>query len=94
MKIVSRTKSNNKGQITIPKKIRDYLGIRTNITLILSIHDKSLLVSPIEKPTIAQNQVYLEILKRTQGGWAHEASSNPGKRKLELKASKNRKLAW
>lgn len=94
MKTVTRTKSNDKGQVTIPKKIRDYLGIKTNITLILSIYDNSLLISPLKKSTSSEKATYLKTLQKTQGSWSGESSFEAKKRKLELKASKNRKLAW
>lgn len=93
MDMAAMTKSNDKGEILIPKNFRDYLGINTRVVLSLIIHGRGLYIYPIEKKVGNNNNLYLKILEKTKGSWSED---NKGKerRKIELLGSLRRKLAW
>ncbi|MBI4067270.1 AbrB/MazE/SpoVT family DNA-binding domain-containing protein [Candidatus Gottesmanbacteria bacterium] len=91
---------NQKGQIVIPKKYRDQLGITPHVPLNLIVKDNALHIYPIRgvetKPKISHAE-FLKILKRTQGAWADDTTwdeTRRRRRKIELAASERRKKAW
>ncbi len=88
------TTTNTKGQIVIPKKIRDLLGLNHNSLLKISSMDTKVIIEKIhENETQTEsNNAYLQILKSTQGSWENEPFDS--KRKIELSASKKRKSLW
>ena len=100
MKIGIITTPNEKGQIVIPKKIRDKLYITQNTHLNLVLKDNGIYIYPIEKiiPKTAKGQSYTEILKKTQGTWGKETkdekTSRIKQRKIELAASARNKKTW
>ncbi|KKQ74030.1 MAG: hypothetical protein US96_C0043G0001, partial [Candidatus Woesebacteria bacterium GW2011_GWB1_38_5b] len=65
-------KPNSKGQIVIPKKFREELGIDKDVLLNISIKGRGVYITHFNKsiPTSGSQDVYLEILKRTAGSWA------------------------
>lgn len=91
------TTPNQKGQIVIPKKYRDKLGITPQLPLNLIIKDNALHVYPIngvEMKHPVDKEKFSKILKRTQGAWADDKSWDEVRRKrkdLEVRASKRRK---
>ncbi len=98
MKVGTIATTNQKGQIVIPKKMRDILGIEPNIVLSLIVRGGGIYIYPIEEViTKAEKESsYFEILKKTQGAWAKENWDSLRKKraKIELAASKKRKKAW
>ena len=73
--------SNTNGQIVIPQKIREKLGIKQNTLLKLTLTGTSLILHPIvavlTKSDSQQN--YLEILIKTAGAWKQEKRAiDPG----------------
>ncbi|VAX35333.1 hypothetical protein MNBD_UNCLBAC01-615 [hydrothermal vent metagenome] len=97
MKIGSITKANEKGQVVIPKEIRDTLGIDSGVSLNLLIRGKGIYIYPVVDVIGAADEenAYLKILEQTRGTWKEEDSSlRKKKRAVELKASKDRKHAW
>lgn len=107
MKIGSFTNPNNKGQIVIPKEMRDILAIDTNVTLNMILAGKGIYIYPVEEfLTKAEGESsYLKLLEKTKGAWKNEsfdsAQDNRNweklrekKSKLELKASNLRKNVW
>jgi len=99
VKIGIITKPNKKGQIVIPKKIRDELYISENTPLNLVLRDNAIYIYPIEKiiPKTAKEESYTEILKKTQGTWGKETKDEKTRRikqrKIELAASAINKKA-
>ena len=65
------TKPNAKGQIVIPKKFRDLLGIGENVLLNLSVKGRGVYITPIERTLASKDSkiLFLEILKKTAGAW-------------------------
>jgi AbrB family looped-hinge helix DNA binding protein len=98
MKIGSFTTPNNKGQIVIPKEMRDALGIDTNATLNIILAGKGIYLYPVEEfLTRAEGESsYIKLLEKTKGSWKDDnwdMLSNK-KSQIELEASKSRKKAW
>ena len=69
MKVGIITKTNQKGQIVIPKKFRSVLGIRTNDLLNLVIRGRGIYICPVtEVITSSEDEnSYLKILEKTRG---------------------------
>lgn len=93
---------NTKGQIVIPKKIRDELNITENTSLNILDDGKTIYIYPIkEVSTISEsdNSVLLEVLKKTQGAWAKEDwdaydRTEIKRKKIELASAVRNKKAW
>lgn len=91
---------NQKGQIVIPKDIRDKLHIGVGTPLNLVVRDSSIYLYPVERVAtrVAAENSYVEILKKTQGTWGKEAKAETEKhseqKKTELQATKKAKKAW
>lgn len=94
--IISQT--NEKGQIVIPKKIRDALGINKNVPLNIIQKDRGIYIHAVEiiQSQEEKNKAFLKILEKTQGTWAGDdwPETEKRRRKIELKASRRRKNAW
>ena len=95
---------NAKGQITIPKKLRDSLDINPTTPLAPILDGNSITFIPVAsvqaKPApwnkTNQAQVY-QNWKKTQGAWANDDTwdqTTQQRKKIELQASKRRKQAW
>ena len=99
MKIRSFTTPNEKGQIVIPKKIRDALGINSNVTLNIMQAGKGIYIYPVEEfvTKAEEESSYIQLLEKTKGSWGKKEiddASKTQRSQLELKASKKRKNAW
>lgn len=94
MKIQHMTKPNEKGQIVIPKDLRDELGINAKVFLHLVKKGPGIYIYPVEEVTGSFDTVdsFAAILAKTRGGWgpasAEEKRRERAQRALELKASK------
>lgn len=98
MKVGIIIEPNAKGQVVIPKKIRDDLGIKQGIFLNLQVRGGGIYLYPVEEVgTKAEtNEAFLEFLQRTQGILAGEEyyKKEKQRRKLALAASASRKKTW
>jgi AbrB family looped-hinge helix DNA binding protein len=98
MKIGSFTTTNDKGQIVIPKDIRDTLGIDSHVTLNITVAGDGIYIHPVEEfITKAETESsYLQLLEKTRGTWVEEDwdELRQTKSKTELNASKSRKTSW
>jgi AbrB family looped-hinge helix DNA binding protein len=99
MKIGAFTTPNEKGQIVIPKEIRDALGIDTSVTLNIMQAGKGIYIYPVEEfITKADGESsYVHLLEKTKGSWGDlnkEDIIRTEKTQLELEASKKRKKVW
>ena len=98
MKVGIITQPNRKGQIVIPKKFRDTLGINDTVHLNITIYGNGIYIHPL--PTVVlqakRKQTYSHILKKTQGSWKDEDCGTLEKRrhKIERAASLKRRKAW
>lgn len=97
MKVGTITTPNIKGQIVIPKEVRDTLGIRAGTPLNIVVRGGGAYLYPIDEviTKIETNNSYLDILEKTRGILSGPFYKNEkAKRKLELEASKSRKKKW
>ena len=94
------TKPNEKGQILIPKEMRDQLGITSDATLNLTMTGKGIYIALVDSFITKgdREDSYSKLLEKTKGGWGkqtkEEALQEWGVRELELKASEERKKIW
>lgn len=98
MKIGTITKPNSKGQIVIPRGMRDVLGINPEVPLNLVLMMDGIFLQPI-KEVIGQtenNAQFLKILERTKGNWAGDdwVQTQRKRRVLEKKEARKRRKAW
>lgn len=101
MKVGYIAEPNSKGQIVIPKKIRDDLKIDENTPLNLSIMGNGIWMHPVRE-ILTDNELkdshslYLEVLEKTRGILAGKPyyKNEKTRSKLALKASARRKKAW
>ncbi len=98
MKIGLVTSTNSKGQIVIPKDIRDALGIDAQVTLNMVVAGKGLYIYPVEEfiTTTDRESSYPELLEKTKGTWGDEerGETKAKRSKIELEASRSRKNRW
>jgi AbrB family looped-hinge helix DNA binding protein len=94
MKIGLFTTPNAKGQVVIPKEIRDALGITKHKTLHIQLVGKGIHIYPVDQfITTAENEnSYIKLLMKTKGEWKNESTHK--KSPIELAASQKRKQAW
>lgn len=97
MKVGIIAKPNQKGQIVIPKRFREILGIDKNAWLNLVIRGRGIYIYPVAEvllPVEGEN-AYLKVLEKTKGKWSENWQKLRKKRRaIELSASKRRKKAW
>jgi len=98
MKVGSFTTTNDKGQLVIPKEMRDALGIDSSVTLNLVLAGNGIYVYPVEE-FITKSETensYAYLLEKTKGKWADENwdEVEQNRSKIELEASKSRKNQW
>lgn len=91
--MTTTVKTNSKGEIKIPIEFRKFLGINPRISIKMIIQGRGLLIYPVI-PRANKENSYLEILSKTKGTWMDKINKSDNKKKIELAASSNRKLAW
>ncbi len=76
MKIGNFTTPNSKGQIVIPKQLRDALGITPKTPLNLVLRGGGIYIYPIDEviTKLESESSYLSILEKTQGAWTNDKS--------------------
>lgn len=101
MKVGFIAEPNAKGQIVIPKKIRDELNITESTHLNLSIMGDGVWIHPVREVLTDQElkdsqSLYLEVLEKTHGILAGKPyyKNEKARKKLALKASARRKKTW
>ena len=77
MKIGIITKPNAKGQIVIPKRIRERFSIDENTQLNIVIRDNGFYIYPFGEVVSKieskfSEEAFKDLLKKTQGAWADE----------------------
>lgn len=94
---IAITQPNTKGQVVIPKKIRDTLGIESGTPLHVAIKNGGVFLKPLrDVDEYEEENSFLHILKKTQGAWRNEnlVSMEKRRRGIELASTKKRKTAW
>jgi AbrB family looped-hinge helix DNA binding protein len=98
MKVGSFTTTNDKGQLVIPKDMRDALGIDSSVTLNLVLAGNGIYVYPVEE-FITKSETessYIQLLEKTKSAWANDDFNDveQNRSRIELEASKSRKNRW
>lgn len=98
MKVGSITGVNPKGQIVIPKQIRDALGIQPGVYLNVLVRGSGIYLYPIIEALspVEREGSYSAVLQKTKGAWGKDDwnSLRTKRRSIELKASAKRKQPW
>ncbi|HBQ50727.1 TPA: hypothetical protein DD690_01960 [Candidatus Daviesbacteria bacterium] len=100
MKVGNIVEPNAKGQIVIPKEVRDQLGIRLGVALNLIVGAGGIHLYPIDDVITAVDgtDFRLKIWEKTAGAWSKDSRELDRmlkrRRKIELEASAKRKKAW
>ncbi|MCA9372501.1 AbrB/MazE/SpoVT family DNA-binding domain-containing protein [Candidatus Woesebacteria bacterium] len=100
MKVGYLTTTNAKGQIVIPKVLRDALVITPETVLNIVPSSEGLYLYPVVDVVTATEieSAFVSLLKNTQGAWGKEEKAIEKKRtdqkKIELAASKRRRQPW
>ncbi|OGE81613.1 MAG: hypothetical protein A3H72_00980 [Candidatus Doudnabacteria bacterium RIFCSPLOWO2_02_FULL_48_8] len=100
MKIQHIAKTNEKGQIVIPKDLRDELGISDKVSLHLVKKGPGIYIYPVSEVIGEFDTVnsYLAILEKTQGSWGpetvEEKRREKAQKKMEQKAARLGKQQW
>jgi AbrB family looped-hinge helix DNA binding protein len=92
------TQTNKKGQIVIPKKARDKLGITEGTVLQIVIGDQSVQLYPLKTHSKFSKESYLKILRTTAGVWGpmtlKEITEEKERHKFEQQVTIKNKSAW
>ena len=98
MKIGIISKPNTKGQIVIPKVMREALGIDANRQVNIVMRGDGIYIYPIAQIVAKGENVssYSKLLEKTQGAWAGDDwdAMEAKRRKIELRASKRMRRSW
>lgn len=98
MKVGIITTPNEKGQIVIPKALREALGIHKDMPLNIVLQGKGMYISPIKEIVgdIDAEDSYIKILQKTRGTWGDEKGDpkDEKRKEMELVASQKRKELW
>ena len=92
------TTPNSKGQVVIPKKIRDELDISEKTPLNIVVSDGEIHISPVGRivKTAEASKDFLRILNMTKGAWAGDnwPETERKQRKIEIAATERAKKKW
>lgn len=92
------SKPNSKGQVVIPKAIRDALGINAGMLLKVVRVGSGIYLYPIINVITGadSDDSYTKILEKTRGAWAGDDWPRQAarRRKIELAAARRRKRSW
>lgn len=88
----------SKGQITLPKDYREYLGIDEDSWLKVSLKGEKILLQPVEdfdelrriEPEF-NKEVYLRSILKIKGDWFNEKEMRRARKEVERRLTKNEK---
>lgn len=86
MNTVKFVKSFSKGQITIPKDIRDWLGISEEFWLKLSVQDGKIIAEPTEVKN--NKSAYATKLLKIKGDWLKPKEIKANRSQIEKQLKK------
>ena len=90
------TYPNQKGQIVIPKTMRDQMGISQKVALNIVMQQDRIYLQPIKDIVTtneSKNELLIKMLAKTAGSWANDdwPKTEKARKKIELQASAKRK---
>jgi len=98
MKIGIITQVNQKGQMVIPKDIREKLNISEHSPLHVILRGDGFYVYPISQLLYKVNKenTYVQLLEKTVGAWKNDdwEKTNKKRQLIEKQASNIRKKPW
>ena len=86
MNTVRFVKSFSKGQITIPKELRDILGITYDFWLKLYVQNGKIIAEPVAKTS--NNEQYRKNLLDIKGEWFSQEEYQKNKKQLQERSAK------
>ena len=87
MGTVRFVKSFSKGQITVPKEIRDAIGVKYDFWLKLYIESGKIIAEPIEKEGDPSD--YLKKLLSIKGGWMSNSEIKKNREAIDEQLKKH-----
>jgi AbrB family looped-hinge helix DNA binding protein len=87
MNTTKYVKSFSKGQITIPKEVRDLFGLVGDFWLRLSVVDGKMIIEPLEKNQ--DKAFYTKSLLSIKGDWLHVDEIKKNREEVEKQLTKN-----
>lgn len=98
MKVSTISQTNAKGQVVIPKEVRDSLGITPQTPLNIVLRGEGVYLYPVKEILTSEKGAfpYLKILEKTQGSWKGDSwlKTEKKRKEIEAKASTRRKREW
>lgn len=98
MKIGTFITPNIKGQVVIPIKIREKLGISADTPLEVTLMGGGVVLYPVKvlRQSGSVNESYTGVLQKTAGSWSGDDwdKTQKERRQIELEESTKRKQAW
>ncbi len=99
MKIGNIAKTNDKGQVVIPRELRAELGITEDVLLNVVRRGNTICMYPVSGVlgvSESDEGSYLNILQKTRGTWKNEQWTSLRKKRkaIERVASSKRKKSW
>jgi AbrB family looped-hinge helix DNA binding protein len=99
MKILqSFTNTNSKGQLVIPKAIREALNIDSDSLLKVEKQGQGVYIQPVAEavPKLKMESIYEQVLQETKGSWQGDdwPQTKQERVKIEHRVSEHRKQAW
>lgn len=94
------SKTNQKGQIVIPKDIRDILKIDDSVMLLIKQYGKNIVLTPVDSivPNIRTDSNLKDILNQTRGSWGTSEKEDTQfeihNKKIEKRDWKERNVEW
>lgn len=89
MDTVRFVKSFSKGQITIPKDIREMLGIVNEFWLKLQVQNGKIIAEPVENKPKLTKEEYAKMLLNIKGDWFSQKEHNKIRKEIEKKLAKS-----
>lgn len=99
MKVGIFTEANKKGQIVIPKVMRDSLGINENVLLNIIQKDGGVYIYPVSDviTKIESEDSYSKVLDKTRGAWRFDKGWKKREKeikRIEIAAARRNKKLW
>lgn len=93
MQTVRFIKSFSKGQITIPKEIRDTLGIVNEFWLKVYVMDRKIIAEPVVDDRRVNRKDYLKTVTGIKGSWDLAKEIKRNRKQLEERFKEHEEVA-
>lgn len=93
MNTIRFVKSFSKGQITIPKEIRDTLGIANEFWLKVYVDDRKIIAEPVDDKRRINRKDYLKVVMGIKGSWDLAKEIKNNRKQLEERFKEHEEIA-